>query len=415
MEKLIGRALTPVAALVVASLCPWSSAVAENNPLSLSVSQDLSFDNNFLRRSGGGPSDTTSLTAATVAYNKSYGRQNYGASVTANATRHNRFKDYDNDGYAVSLGMTTTVGSKGYLALQHSSSRSLQSPDDQTGQRYADTITSQSTALSGQYGVHGRMGVNSTVSSSKTKYSLNTANDREQMGLRVGVTYSPHDLLSFGAGVKKSEQKLVNVGDKVNRYDYDLNTNWVVTGYSRLSASVALTDEKRVVNEGLDYRGLTGSLRWGYTPGGKMSYSLSLSRDTASSGQGDGTLLTFNPTDNSVVGAIRNQSQNQLTTTLSATANWAATSKIGMGVGLSYSRFTDSLEAEIIGNISGLESRFLPSDGRQFGASVSVTYSPVRSTRLGCTLQAYKRDQTRLNVSGYRGETLGCDATFSIE
>jgi hypothetical protein len=39
----------------------------------------------------------------------------------------------------------------------------------------------------------------------------------------------------------------------------------------------------------------------------------------------------------------------------------------------------------------------------------------VRSTRLGCTLQAYKRDQTRLNVSGYRGETLGCDATFSIE
>lgn len=414
MEKLIGRALTPVAALVVASLCPWSSAVAENNPLSLSVSQDLSFDNNFLRRSGGGPSDTTSLTAATVAYNKSYGRQNYGASVTANATRHNRFKDYDNDGYAVSLGMTTTVGSKGYLALQHSSSRSLQSPDDQTGQRYADTITSHATALSGRYGLYGRLGLNSTVSNSKTRYSLNTANDRDQMGLRVGVSYSPSDLLSFGAGVKKSEQKLVNAGDKVNRYDYDLNTNWVITGYSSLSASVALTDEKRVVNEGLDYRGVTGSLRWGYTPGGKMSYSLSVSRDTASSGQGSGTLLVVD-TDRSVVGSISNQTQNQLTTTLSANANWAATSKIGVGVGLNYSRFSDSREAEILGTISGLESQFLPSDGRQFGASVSVTYSPVRSTRLGCTLQAYKRDQTRLNVSGYRGETLGCDATFSIE
>lgn len=414
MEKLIGRALTPVAALVVVSLCPWSSAVAENNPLSLSISQNLSFDNNFLRRSGGGPSDTTSVTAATVAYNKSYGRQNYGASMTANATRHHRFKDYDNDGYAASLGMTTTVGSKGYLALQHSSSRSLQSPDEQTGQRYADTITSHSTALSGQYGIHGRLGVNSTVSASQIKYSLNRANDRDQMGLRVGVSYSPNDLLSFGAGVKKSEQKLVNAGDKVNRYDYDLNTNWVVTGYSRLSALVALTDEKRVINEGLDYRGVTGSLRWGYTPGGKMSYGLSISRDTTNSGQGNGTVLVVGD-DRSVLGAISNQTQNQLTTTLSATANWAATSKIGVGVGLNYSRFTDSREAEIIGNISGLESQFLPSNGRQYGASVSVTYNPVRSTRLGCTLQAYKRDQTRLNVSGYRGETLGCDATFSIE
>lgn len=413
MEKLIGRALTPVAALVVASLCPWSSAVAESNPLSLSISQDLSFDNNFQRRSGGGASDTTSVTAATVAYNKSYGRQNYGASVTANATRHNRFKDYDNDGYAVALGMTTTVGSKGYLALQHSSSRSLQSPDEQTGQRYADTITSQSTALSGQYGIHGRLGVNSTVSSSKTKYSLNKANDRDQMGLRVGVSYSPSDLLSFGAGVKKSEQKLVNAGDKVNRYDYDINTNWVVTGYSNLSASVALTDEKRVVNEGLDYRGVTGSLRWGYTPGGKMSYGLRISRDTASSGQGSGTLLFVN-SDQSV-SAVSNQTQNQLTTTLSANANWAATSKIGVGVGLSYSRFSDSLEAEILGAISNLPSQFLPTNGRQYGASISVSYTPVRSTRLGCTLQAYKRDQARSNVSGYRGETLGCDATFSIE
>lgn len=413
MEKLIGRALTPVAALVVASLCPWSSAVAENNPLSLSISQDLSFDNNFQRKSGGGPSDTTSVTAATVAYNKSYGRQNYGASVTANATRHNRFKDYDNDGYAVALGMTTTVGSKGYLALQHSSSRSLQSPDEQTGQRYADTITSYSTSLSGQYGIYGRLGLNSTVSSSKTKYSLNKANDRDQMGLRVGVSYSPSDLLSFGAGVKKSEQKLVNAGDKVNRYDYDINTNWVVTGYSSLSASVALTDEKRVVNEGLDYRGVTGSLRWGYTPGGKMSYGLRISRDTASSGQGNGTLLFVN-SDRSV-SAISNQTQNQLTTTLSANANWAATSKIGVGVGLSYSRFSDSLEAEILGAISNLPSQFLPTNGRQYGASISVSYTPVRSTRLGCTLQAYKRDQARSNVSGYRGETLGCDATFSIE
>lgn len=414
MEKLIGRALTPVAALVVAALCPWSSAVAESNPLSLSISQNLSFDNNFLRRSGGGPSDTTSLTAATVAYNKAYGRQNYGASLTANATRHNRFKDYDNDGYAVALGMTSTVGSKGYLALQHSSSRSLQSPDEQTGQRYADTITSHATSLYGQYGLYGRLGVNSTVSATKSQYSLNKANDSDQMGLRVGVNYSPNELLSFGAGVRKSERKLENAGDKINRYDYDLNTNWVVTGYSRLSASVALTDEKRVVNEGLDYRGVTGSLRWGYTPGGKMSYGLSISRDTTNSGQGNGTFLVTND-DNSVVGAIRNQSQNQLTTTLSATANWAATSKIGVGVGLNYSRFTDSREAEIIGAISGLESQFLPSDGRQYGASISVSYTPVRSTRLGCTLQAYKRDQTRLNVSGYRGETLGCDATFSIE
>lgn len=411
MQHTMNRALAPMA-LAVLSLFAWHPkawAQQSSNPLSLSVSERVSYDNNFLRRSEGGPSETTSSTAATVLFSKPYGRQNYAASLAVNADKHQTFKDYDYTGYSGSASVSSTIGARGYASLLHSVSRTQQSPDSQTGQRYIDKVTSHSTTLFTQYGVNGRLGVNAQVSNSNTEYSVNELNGRGSVALRLGASYSPSDLLSFGLGVRKSDQTVKSSDEKITRYDYDVNTFWVVSGYSTLSAALAMTRETRSINTDTDFRGATGSLSWGFTPGGKLSYSLSINRDTGNSVTG----TQFGVSQGRVVSVIEDQTQTQLTTTLAGGLNWAATSKVGVGLRLSYLKFDDASKSTVT-TISGTQNQFVPSDGQQFNTNFSVSYAPVRWVRLGCGLDSYNRKGARLSVSGFKGEMLSCDVRLTL-
>ena len=409
------RRIGPIAAAVFL-LAHQTQARAEGNPLTLTVSESISTDNNFLRRPGGGPSETTSNTTAGLTYNKPLGRQNYNLSVAANASRHHEFKAYDFDGYNLSMGVNSGVGAKGYLSLQHSRSSSQQNPDEQTGQRFVDKVKQRSTSLFGQYGVSGRIGLNATLVSSGTEYSRSIANDQDSVGLRVGVSYSPSDLLSLGLGVRRTDRELTRLDQKLRRYDYDLSSSWMVTGYSTLGATIALSKEQRDGDPESDFKALTGSMDWRYTPGGKLSYDLSVSRDTQNSGLPSQIFINTGrtSTSNDVTAILTNQAKNQLTTSVGGRVNWAISSKTSAAVSLSYSRFEDSREAQVEGSISGLESQFLPSQGHQTSLNVSGRYTPLRWLNLGCSVGAYKRAGQRLSVAGYQGQTLGCDASVTL-
>jgi hypothetical protein len=409
MQFTTDRALAPMALAMLAVLAWSPQALAQGNPLTLSVSQRVSYDNNFQRRSDGGPSETTSSTAASVSYLQPYGRQNYSASLAVNRDNHQTFKEYDFTGYSGNLGVSSSIGSRGYASLLHSVSKSQQSPDSQTGLRYSDKITTNSTSLFTQYGVSGRLGINGQLSRSSTEYSINQLNGRESVAFRLGANYSPSDFLSFGAGVRKSDQT-VNVSDeKVTRYDYDVNTYWAVTGYSTLSASLALTREERSIDSDAGYRGATGSLSWAFTPGGKLSYNLSVNRDTGNSVTG----TQFRVSQGQVVARIDDQTQTQLTTSLSAGMNWAATSKISAGFRVTYLKFEDASKSTVT-TLSGSQAQFTPSDGHQVNANLSVNYDPIRWLRLGCGVDSYNRKGSRLSVAGFKGEMFSCDARFTL-
>jgi hypothetical protein len=410
MQQTMNRAMAPVAVAVVALCSSWSTAWAEGNPLSLSVNERVTYDNNFLRRANGGPSETTSTTTAGLAYAKALGRQNYSASLSVNADRHQDFKSYDFDGYNGSIGVSSTVGSRGYVSLLHSASRSQQSPDSQTGIRYNDTIKSNSTSLFTQYGLNGRIGLNAQLLKSNTTYSVNTANDRDSVALRLGASYSPNDLISFGTGVRRSDQTVAVSDDKITRYDYDVNTYWAVTGYSSLSAALSLTRETHSLNTLAGFRGATGSLAWAFTPGGKMSYNLSLNRDNGNSVAG----AQYRVTDGQTISKVdTTQSTTQLTTTLAGAVNWAATSKLQAGLRATYSKFEDANKSTV-SSVFGSGSSLIPSDGRQLTVGVSASYVVTRWLNLGCALDAYDRKGTRLTVSGYKGESFSCNAQLTM-
>jgi len=410
MQQTMTRAMAPVAVAVMALCSSWSTAWAQSNPLSLSVSERVIYDNNFLWRANGGPSETTSSTAASVGYAKSYGRQNYSASLSVNTDKHHEFSDYDFNGYSGSIGVNSTVGARGYVSLLHSASSTQQTPDSQTGTRYNDTIKSNSTSLFTQYGVNGRVGVNAQLLKSNTTYSVNKVNDRDSVALRLGANYSPSDLVSFGAGVRRSDQTVAVNDDKITRYDYDINTFWAVTGYSNLSAALSLTREEHSLNTLSGFKGTTGSLAWAFTPGGKMSYNLTINRDNGNSVAGAQYRISDGQTTTRVDST---QTTTQLTTSLSGGMNWAATSKLQAGLHLTYAKFEDASKSTV-SSVFGSGSSLSPSDGRQVSAGISLGYLPTRWLNLGCSLDAYDRKGSRLSVAGYKGEMFSCNAQLSM-
>lgn len=410
MQHTMTRALAPVALAVVALCASGSAAWAQSNPLTLSVGERVTYDNNFLRAANGGPSETTSSTTAAVAYVKRYGRQNYSANLSLNADKHQSFKSYDFNGYSGSVGVNSTVGSRGYVSLLQSVSRTQQSPDSQTGLRYNDTIKSNSTSLFTQYGINGRVGVNAQLLRSDTTYSVNTLSDRDSVALRLGATYNPSDLLSFGLGVRRSDQTVSVTDDKITRYDYDVNTYWSVTGYSSLSAALSLTRETHSLNALSGFKGATGSLMWAFTPGGKMSYTLTLDRDNGSSVAG----TQYRVTDGQTISRLDStQTTTQLTTSLSGAANWAATSRLNAGLRLTYLKFDDASKSTIT-SVFGSASSLSPSNGHQFNINLSLNYVPTRWLNLGCGVDTYNRKGDRLTVAGYKGEIFSCNAKFTL-
>jgi hypothetical protein len=414
MPQMSLRCIGSCSAVLVLVVMPGASW-AQSNPLTLTMSQSLSYDNNYLRRSGGGPSETTSVTSLGLGYKKLIGRQLYTAEIGLSASRNQDFKQFDFDGHELAFGVSSGVGAKGYVSLKHNRSSGQQNPDEQSGVRFVDRVKQSNTNLFMQYGLAGRLGANASLSGGATEYSRNFANNNDYAALRLGLSYSPSDRLSFGLGGKKTERRYSKLEETVNRYDYDLSTSWVVSGYSSLAASMAFSQENRRVNTENDFKGLTGSLGWSFTPGGKLSYDVSLSRDTQRTGlPTEVSSNTGRFTSLSDVAIFTNQVQNQLTTSLAGRVNWALSSKMGLGVGFTYSQFDDSRDADKIGNISGLESQFLPSQGHQQNLQLTGNYTPIRWMRLGCALGAYKRVGSRQNVPGYQGQTLGCDANLTL-
>lgn len=381
--------------LALAALMP-TLVQAEEWPVSLALSQTLTRDSNVLRDNNDRYADTISSTGVRVSFDKSYGRQRYVASITGVRSRYDKTSEYNNDGFESSAQVSSEFGRNFFGLAGFSASRQLQKPEDQQGSRFKETVSSRNAKLYGQYGLFGRMSANVTGNFDQAKYDRATFNDKDSRSIRVGLRYSPSDLLFFDAGYRNGRVDNLNqAANVVDRDDLDLTSQWVVTGFSKLNARVSFTDERSQIDSRRDFSGLTGSFDWSLTPPGKMSYVFSASRDTNNAGgQSFGNTGFFT-------------SRNFLTNKLSARASWAATAKINVTSGLNYQRY----ELERDSNLPGFDSRdksSLKSIDLGFG------YQYSRALALQCRLEHY--DRTRSSESPeFDGQEVSCTGTFFID
>lgn len=389
-------------------------------PLSLTVSQELTYDSNILRDNARKYRDAVSSTGVQVGFNKQYGRQSYTASATAVAKRYKNTKEYDNEGYNINLGLSSSMLSNLFGSIDFSAVKQQQSPEDQGNLRYNETIDSQNVKLFLQYGMYGRWSVNTTYSFSKADYSVFEIYNRDAKNLRLGVRYSPTDLLYFDVGYQKSKienpnypllasNDVIIFGDPVDRQDLDLSTRWVVTGFSNLSGRIAYTREKHSRDPRRDFNGLTGNVAWDYTPGGKMSYRVVLDRDTNNSGGSTyRTLVDLGFGTASTTGFL---AQNRVSTGLNLSATWQATAKISVTSGLNYRR----IQEESTNRVPGLGTNVGSSlSGSYKSVRMGLKYALARSTSMGCSVERYNRSRSLFSRE-YDGESVDCNLIFTLD
>lgn len=392
----------------LAALLSCLAAYAET-PLSLSITQQLTYDSNILKDNLNKYRDAKSTTGVRVGFNKDYGRQNYQVSATAVTNKYKNTKEYDNDGYNMVFGVSSYLASNFYASANHTRVSQLQSPEDQSGARYRETIESESTQLSLRYGLYGRWSVDGSLDNSKANYDRVKFYNRKSDGVRFGLRYSPTDLLYFDFGAKKSKIDYPNyplvgiVGDEVKRSDVDLSSRWVVTGYSSLNARIAWTQEKHPNDKRRDFNGLTGSLSWDYTPSGKMTYSVGIDRDTNNAGGSTYGYLGLVPSYSS---------QNRLTTGVRLGAAWKPTSKLSVSSNLVYKQIEEDVRDAIIRDEQVIQEGSLK--GAYRSLDIGANYQFLTSTSVGCTVRQYER-RNSLFSRDYSGEEVTCNLVFAID
>ncbi len=411
----------PVFALKAAVvLCMGLAASAPSwadSPLGLMLSETLTYDSNVLKNDGDKRSDLVSSTGLKVFLEKEYGRQRYSASALGVFQRYKDLKDFDNDGYQAHLGFSSELASNAFVSLDHDVGRTLQDLSNQGLTRYRETLITRGTDLKLRYGLYGRWGLTGNITSDQLRYDRNRLSDQDIFGARAGLRYNPSDLLFFDVGVKKSRIDQDNlpvniqegffsrtvIGDQIDRSDINLITQWVVTGYSVLDGQIGFTRERYDKDTARDFNGFTGRASWKFTPRGKTSYSLSFFRDTNNSG-GYTSAVPFGGAS-----TLANPlAQKRLTTGITGSAVWAATSKISATASLTYRNLKEEQTNDffVAQNIS--------TSGSYRSAALGLQYKPTRALSFDCSVSTYDRSATVL-AAGYSGETVACTAGFVID
>lgn len=411
----------PVFALKALVLCLGLAAGASSwaeTPLGLVISETLTYDTNIFKDDRNKRSDVVSSTGVKVFFDKQYGRQRYNASVQGVLQRYKNADDYNNDGYQIEAGLTSQIASNGVVSIDHSRTQTLQDVAGQGLTRYKETLTQQNTAINGRYGLYGRWGLSGALTNDEIRYERNDEQDQSINGVRVGLRYSPSDLLFLDVGYRKANSKLdkypsffVNEnnegdfrrGDDIDRDEINLISQWVVTGYSVLDAQIGWTRERHNPDSARDFTGLTGRAAWKFTPRGKTSYYLAVNRDTNNAG-GQTYITEIIPG----IAGTGQLAQKRLTTGLRGTATWQATAKIAANLSLIYNKLDE--ERNLVFAVNGRESL----SGSYRALSLGLRYDPTQNLGFSCDLTSYKRSETALSL-GYGGESIACTASFAIE
>jgi hypothetical protein len=426
--------LRPLALAILTALaavaCPVFAG-EDDSPLSLTLSQDFTRDNNFTKDDANKVGDTISTTAAQASLNKPYGRQNYQAGLKLSKQKHAHFKELNFDGKDATGAFSTEVARNWLLSANGAYSETLNPVQNNglTADRIDKNVKKyRDGGFSAQYGNGGTWAIAGSLDANKQRYSsvAQQGGDSDQRTTGMKAIYFATDALQYSLGGRRVVTKYESNPTYAQIVDrnIDLSTQLQITGLTNLRATLTRRASSYTPTDPVvvlpSNSGWTGDFNWQYTPHGIFSYNIGFSRTTGT----DRTQKTFDQdvdvnvsryghgTD-TVTSKVNN---NTVTSTLSLSARAQLTGKMSLSSGYNISQFkvdrVYAVDYTHALDLSSENSTSVKSYNRVL--TFGLDYAALRSLRLGCSYQRYSQGADGLYHLKYSGNSIDCSANFTL-
>lgn len=423
-----------------ATLC-CAAVHADNLPLSLSVSETLSRDNNLYRAEPGqyAIADTVSSTGLKLGLDKSYSRQRYTANLGTALNRYIDSTQLNNTSYDLNLGITSEFADKGLVQFGAGATQQLARFDVANGSVISQTKNTQNTSYVNaqtSYGGYGLFNPYASINHFQQGFTYTNSNYQamNQNTFGLGTYYKLVPQLNLGVGARLTRGD-VNydqgtgdiLTDETRRRDIDLSANWVVSGLSNLYARISATRSRDEYKNSLggiqksDNRGTTGEISWNYTPQGRLEYSLGFTRDSGNAGRNydiSNSEFYGGATYSDLGGqAYQKNENNRLANTLNGKVTWDLSYKVKLNTSFSYTKYHlyRNIETTVIGSDGAfVQPESLNSQkSRQTQFALGGKYTFARWLDLYCDITRYKRTEDA-EYRPFNATVTACTGQFNI-
>jgi len=399
--------LAPGALACLAALASGSVMAQEPNPFYVGASQAFTRESNFFRVQEGQPAtrETVSATSLLAGLDQPIGRHRLFADAALRAVRHDNSKQLDHTGGSLLAGLD-------WSAIDVLSGR-VSLAVDRTLARYGSDFgfidpnervlqTSKEFIFRGQYGLVSLLTAEAGYVRRELDFSVQSGNQFEQDTFSAGLKYRPVGALTLGVAARHTQgsypfaqlSTTVTGVDDFKRDDLDLLAIWTATGASTVTARLSYTNEK---HEGLpvrDVSGATGAVAWNYRPTAKLNLTADYIRDT-------GAESSFNAGAAGGVTPIVNSSP--LSTTWQLRGDYDLTAKLQLQA------MARHFKRELLNTVGD------SGDDTLLETRLGVTWSPLRSVQVGCSLSREKRETSTALSTAYSANVTRCLAQFKTQ
>jgi exopolysaccharide biosynthesis operon protein EpsL len=375
------RRTIPVLALLLAG---WGAVANahEGDTFRPFVSYASYFDSNLFRlaenESPATPRDDRyNVLSAGLNVDWKPGRQQIVANATKTLVRYNRniFLDYDGADYQATWNWRLGNHLSGNLGASESLS---QSSFDNLGQ-INNQVTRKRNFGRAEWEFHPRwrIGAGSEQSDNTNSAPSQISQDFQQQSYDVALTYLTPKGSNVSLQARQSDAKypnrqiffLVPVDNSYKQTDINLSGDWRVSGKLTARAQIGQSERKNANVPQRDFKGFTGRLSGDWYPTGKTLLSVSAYQELGSADDLNATSV--------------------LSKGASLNGVWLVREKWRLNAGATF------VNRDFQGDPGGFFSGGLRRNDDTLGASLSLSYTPIRAVSLDVGLSAGRRDSNK--------------------
>ncbi|WP_157523198.1 hypothetical protein [Mitsuaria sp. 7] len=382
--KRLHRLALPAALLATASGTAWAQSDV-GSPWYLGASLGHYYTDNVFRSNAASNSDQLTSLSLLAGADTRLGRQRVHADARFNDTRYQHNSSLDNRGYNIDTGLDWETAGNLSGTLDYTTARTLADFNSNTG--IAPT-TERNLQTDRSLGGSIRLGLpnlspftlEGTFSRRERDYSLALWDSQEyrQNMSSLGVLYNASSAWRFGVAGRYTKGRVPSNGFEWNRKDIDLTARWRATGSSSLDARISRSTSD-------SFTGVTGSLSWNLSPGGRWSLNTKLSRDT-------GVEAYYLGINNGLADF------NRVQTALQSQLSYRLSGKVTATAGLGITKLSRNGDIALPG--AGAKD-----DSKQY--SLGLAWEALRNVTLGCSYTRFDRSTSNVLYS-YNAYTAGC-------